>query len=128
MSSPIPEHPDDVAALVDALRKEAADARAESAHWARLVAAVVRASGPVLVHPGDYADVDPSTLGNVDIVVPGYPEPAQMFFLAEHANAIVGGMMQVLAAGLPEDVTLPHPDTFPGQAPPSAPPSAGQTD
>lgn len=111
-----PESPD-VSTLTTAL----AEAQASAAHWWRLLAAVVRANGPVLVHPGDYASVDPNGLEDVPVDVPGYPDQARMFFLPEHLRAMVGGMMAAMSQSLPDGFELPHPDTFPGQQPDQSP-------
>lgn len=104
-----------------ALTAELADARAAADHWTRMFAAVVRATGPTLVHPGDYAAVDPSGLDTLQVAIPGYPDPATMVVLPEHAQAFVGGMMTALSAGLPDGFTLPDPSTFPGADPDGTP-------
>jgi hypothetical protein len=126
-TEPSPDAPDVVtltAALVDA------EKRAD--HWQRMFAAVVRAAGPTLVHPGDYAAVDPTGLDSMRITIPGYPDRARMFVLPEHAKAFVGGMMDALSTGVAEGgITLPDPSTFPGQSPdgstdgPAAPEATG---
>lgn len=79
------------------LEHQLAEATARGDHFARLLAALVAASGPVQISASAYAAADPSALLDLPAIVGG--EQAIMYALPEQVIAFVGRFASPPAAG-----------------------------